>query len=423
MQLKTLLNRVHPVKGFVYEKVELTEVASAPNGCEVRALLRPRRGSRGLCSGCGQGGPTYDTGSARRFMFVPLWGMHVILLYAMRRIECSRCGVKVERVPWAEGKNSSTIALQVFVARWARRLSWKEVSEVFRLSWDSVFRSVKSVVSWGLEHRSLAGIEAIGVDEVAHQKGHRYLTVVYQLDQGRRRLLHVSEGRSSKSFLRFFRMLQKAGSSHVSSIPYVCSDMWRPYLKVIRKKLPSAVHILDRYHIVANLNRALDEIRAGEARRMKAEGYEPQLAHTRWCFLKRRANLTKKQRLRLKDVLEYDLKTVRAYLKIEAFQMLWEYTSPVWAGKFLDAWCTDVMRSRLEPLKTIARSLRRHRPLILNWFVAQKQFNSGIVEGLNTNVKLRFRKAYGYRTFDVAEVALYHQLGKLPEPELAHGFC
>lgn len=420
MQLKTLLNRVHPVKGFVYEKIQLMEDGSHPNGCRLKARVRPRRGSKGACSGCGRRGGTYDTGSPRRFDFVPRWGIAVVLIYAMRRINCPHCGIKVEQVPWARGKRSMTIAMELFLARWAQRLSWKPVSDIFRVSWDRVFRAVQSVVEYGLEHRPLEGIEAIGVDEVAYQKGHRYLTLVYQIDEGCRRLLHVSEGRSSKSLLGFFRML---GRERTSSIRYVCSDMWRAYLRVIRKKLPQATHILDRYHLVANLNRALDKVRASEVRRLKAQGYEPHLTHTRWCFLKRRENLTAKQRVRLRDVLQYDLRTVRAYLKVEAFQMLWTYTSPTWAGKFLDAWCRDVMRSRLEPLKQVALSLREHRPLILNWFMARKQYNSGIVEGLNANVKLRFRKAYGFRTFKAAEIALYHQLGRLPEPQLTHEFC
>tara|TARA_Y100000310_G_C20320829_1_gene640672 strand:- start:61 stop:717 length:657 start_codon:yes stop_codon:yes gene_type:complete len=218
-------------------------------------------------------------------------------------------------------------------------------------------------------------------------------------------------------------MLKKAGIEAADSIRFVCSDMWKPYLKVIAKKLPQAIHILDRYHIVANLNKALDKIRAAEARRLDAEGYEAHLHHTRWCFLKRKQNLTPKQRLRLREVLKYDLKTVRAYLKVQAFQWLWEYTAPTWAGKFLDAWCYDVMRSRLEPLKVVAKSLRKHRQLILNWFVAKKQYNAGIVEGLNANVKLRFRKAYGFRTFEAIEVALYHQLGALPIPDMPHRFC
>jgi len=183
------------------------------------------------------------------------------------------------------------------------------------------------------------------------------------------------------------------------------------------------VHILDRYHIVANLNKALDQVRASEAKRLRAEGYEPHLHQTRWCLLKRKQKLTEKQRVRLREVLRYDLTTVRAYLKVQALGLLWQYRSPTWAGKFLDAWCREVMRSRIEPLKKVARSLREHRPLILNWFVAKKQYNAGIVEGMNANAKLRFRKAYGFRTFQAAQVALYHQLGDLPQPQSAHRFC
>lgn len=425
MLLKSLLNRVHPVKGFVYEKDVMVTDPAEPNGCRIEVSIRPRRGSHGVCSSCGERGPTYDHLDARRFDFVPLWGIAVVLIYAMRRIDCGCCGVKVETVVWAGGKNRLTTAMQVFVARWARLLSWKQVADVFWLKWDTVYRAVSSVVDYGLAQRDLSGITAIGVDEVAYAKGHRYATLVYQIDAapGCKRLLHVSEGRSIRSLLRFFRMLKTAGVNFRGSIKYVCSDMWRAYLKVIARKLPDAIHILDRYHIVANLNRALDKVRAAEAKRLQAEGYEAHLHRTRWCFLKRKANLTNHQRLRLGQVLRYDLKTVRAYLKVQALHLLWEYTSPTWAGKFLDAWCRDVMPSRIEPLKQIARSLRQHRELILNWFRAKKQFNSGIVEGLNANVKLRFRKAYGFRTFNAIEVALYHQLGDLPEPELTHRFC
>lgn len=422
MLIRTLLNRVHPVKGFVYEQVKIVPDAAEVNEVRLEVRVRPRRGSRGACSSCGRRGPGYDTLADRRFDFVPLWGIAVVLIYAMRRIDCGHCGVKVERVPWAEpgGKHTATRALQVFLAGWAKRLSWRDVGVVFGFSWEWVFRSVEAVVAYGLAHRDLSGIEAIGVDEVAYRKGHKYLTLVYQIEAGKRRLLHVAEGRTVKSLLRFFRML---GRERTGSIRSVCSDMWRAYLKVIAKKLPQAVHILDRYHLVANLNKALDQVRAAEAKRLKADGYEAHLHKTRWCLLKRKANLTDKQRVRLRELVRYDLKTVRAYLKVQSLHLLWEYTSPTWAGKFLDAWCRDVMRSRIEPLKKVARSLRQHRPLILNWFAAKKQYNAGIVEGLNANVKLGFRKAYGFRTFEAVEVALYHQLGNLPEPPIAHRFC
>ena len=170
------------------------------------------------------------------------------------------------------------------------------------------------------------------------------------------------------------------------------------------------------------MNEALDDVRAAEYRRMAQAGYEPVLKKSRWCLLKRKENLTGKQKLRLRDLLRFNLKTVRAYLLKEDFQQLWDYDSPTWAGKFLDEWCRQTMRSRIEPMKKVARTLRQHRELILNYFRAQKLFSSGVVEGLNNKAKVTMRKSYGFRTFPVLELALYHSLGKLPEPELTHEF-
>ena len=123
-----------------------------------------------------------------------------------------------------------------------------------------------------------------------------------------------------------------------------------------------------------------------------------------------------------RDLLRYNLKTVRAHLLKEAFQQLWDYRSPAWAGKFLDEWRRQTMRSRIEPMKKIARSLRQHRELILNYFRAQILISSGVVEGLNNKAKVTMRKSYGFRTFRVLELALYHSLCKLPEPASTHDF-
>jgi len=106
----------------------------------------------------------------------------------------------------------------------------------------------------------------------------------------------------------------------------------------------------------------------------------------------------------------------------EGFQFFWDYVSPYWAGRFLDRWCSRVMRSRIEPMKQVARSLRSHRELILNWFRARGEISAGVVEGLNNKAKLATRRAYGFRTYEAMEVVLYHTLGNLPEPDCAHAF-
>jgi transposase len=134
---------------------------------------------------------------------------------------------------------------------------------------------------------------------------------------------------------------------------------------------------------------------------MRREGRDPILKRSRWLLLKRSENLKDEQHFRLRDLLRYNLKTVRAYLLKEAFQQLWDYDSPAWAGKFLDEWRRQTMRSRIEPMKKIARSLRTHRELILNYFRAQKLLSSGVVEGLNNKAKVTMRKSYGFRTYRI----------------------
>lgn len=409
-----LLNACHHFPGFVYECARL---CGDTNTVEVK--VRARRGSKPRCSGCLRASPGYDRLAVRRFEFIPIWGYAVFLLYAMRRVNCTDCGVKVEAVPWAAGKHALTQAYMLYLAHWARKLSWTETARSFHTSWDKVCHAVEYVVQWGLEHRTLAPLKAIGVDEIQYGRGHQYLTLVYQIEAQDTRLLWVGKERTTESFQRFFDLI---GEELAAKIEFVCSDMWKPYLKLIEQRCPDALNILDRFHVVAKMNKAIDEVRASEARQLVRDGYEPVLKKSRWCLLKRKENLTELQHIRLRELLRYNLKSVRAYLLKEDFQQFWDYSSAAWAGKFLDEWCRQVMRSRIEPMKKFVRTVRNHRELLLNYFRARKAFSSGVVEGLNNKAKVNMRKSYGFRTFRILETSLYHTLGKLPEPQLAHRF-
>ena len=416
MQLKTILNHAYKHQSFVYTDIKLTQDKNQP---VLDVTIQPRRNSRPVCSGCGKQRPGYDRLPSRRYEFIPLWGILVYFVYAKRRVHCPDCGVRAEHVPWAEGKRTVTIAYAWFLARWAKRLSWAQVAEAFRTSWYTVYCSVEQAVQWGRMHQDLDGITAIGVDELCWGRWHRYVTVVYQINRDAVRLLWIGEHRKAKTLLRFFRWF---GKDRTGQLQYICSDMWRPYLKVIAKKANHAIHILDRFHIMMHFNKAIDKVRAGEVKELEQKGLEPILKRSRWLFLRRPENLTAKQDTSLATLLQYNLKTVRSYLLKEDFQFFWGYRSAYWAGQFMDRWCTRAMRSRIGPMQQVAKMLRGHRELILNWFRAKKAFSSGIVEGLNAKAKVTTRKAYGYKTFKTLELALYHNLGVLPEPEIAHRF-
>jgi len=430
MRVITVLNQCTEFKRFVFEGSRLDEHG------RILVSLRPRKNSKAECSGCGQLSPTYDTAAEPRlFEFVPLWGFSVYLSYRMRRVSCHACDrVVVEKVPWSTGKHHLSDIYRCFLARWARKLSWTEVARSFRSSWDQVYHSVQYVVEYGLAHRRLDQVTALGVDEVQFGKGHQYLTLLYQIDTHRRRLLWMGEKRTKKTLDDGFTALEQehrgkqeaAGvekpTRFLDGIAVICSDIWKAYLTVIAKRLPTAVHILDRFHIMQHFSKALDKVRAEEARRLKEEGLDPVLTKSRWCFLKRTENLTEKQGLKLSELLQMNLRTVKAYLLKEDFQRFWDYTYPAWADRFLHRWCFRTMRSKIDPMKKIAQMLRRHEVLILNWFRAKKRFNSGIVEGLNLKWNLTVRKAFGFRTFNALQIASFHQLGDLPEPPSTHEF-
>ena len=415
LKLKTLLNLKESHGRFVYQDVRLNDTLPTPR---IEVKVESRKGSKGICSGCGAICPGYDRLVQREFIHVPLWGLVVVFLYCMRRLQCPACGVTVESVPWGNGKSPLTKSYSWFLSEWAKLLSMQEVARQFRSSWHHVFTAVSMAVDWGRARRDLSNISAIGVDEIYWAKS-SFMTLVYQIDNHCKRLLWCGEKRTEKTINTFFDWF---GETRSASLKFACSDMWKPYIKTIANRAINALNILDRFHISQKLGEALDKVRAEETRSLIKKGFEVVLKHSRWVFLKNPENLTEKQKVKLKDLVACNLKTVRAYLLKEDFKNFWQYTSATWAGKFLDAWCTQVMRSKLEPMKKVAKTIRAHKQLILNWFEAKNEISLGAVEGQNNKAKVVIRKSYGFKTAEILKISLYHKLGKLPVPEIAHKY-
>lgn len=391
----------------------------------IEITLEPHEGIRGRCSQCQRSTPGYDRLPERRWLFVPLWGIPTYFLYAPRRVECAEHGVVVEHIPWSEGKRPVTCAMMGFLARWARRLSWRETAQVFQTSWEAVYRSVEWFVQWGLAHRELRQIESIGVDEIHWGHGLRagnFLTVIYQIDAHCRRLLWVGKRRSQATLRRGLKAL---GPEVVQGLKFVCSDMWKPYLQVLAKQAKQALHVLDRFHITQHLNEAVDAVRRAESSRLRAAGKAKaeRLKHMRWPLLRRGSRVRGRVRQKLLALWTSKLATGRAWELKETFSHFWTYKSVFWAQAFLDYWCFRALRSRLEPMQKVARMLRTHEELILNWFRAKGEISAGAVEGLNNKIRVVTRRSYGFREYKTMEIALYHNLGRLPEPELTHRYC
>jgi transposase len=380
----------------------------------------------GKCSRCFKPAPAYDHLPQRSWLFVPMWGIVTWFFYAARRVHCPEHGVVVEHVPWSDGKRPVTITMMCFLSRWARRLSWSETARAFGTSWECVYRSVQWFVEWGLAHRILEGIRAIGIDEIHWGKGkgaHGFLTVIYQIDGHGRRLLWVGCKRTQATLRRGLTAL---GPEVVGGLRFVCTDMWRPYLNVVAAKIGQALHVLDRFHITSHLNQALDQVRRTESGRLRAAGraQAEQLKNMRWKLLRRTSRVRGRARCQLGRLLRTKLATARAWALKDLFEHFWTYKSVRHASDFLDYWTWRALRSRLDPMKKVARMLRTHHELLLNWFRAKGEISSGAVEGLNNKIRVVTRRSYGFRTYDAMEIALYHTLGRLPEPEeFTHRFC
>lgn len=422
--IKSIFRHVQDLAGFAVKNVRHRLDKSEPR-IDIDLVADPRRKRR--CSCCDLPGRVHDRLKAREWTFVPLWGIEVFLHYTPCRVICPITRAPtVELMPWSLGKSPQSKAFKIFLASWARRLSWKEVATIFKTKWDAVHRAVDWVVDYGLKHRDLSGVTALGVDELhwgRGKKGANFLTLVYQINSGTRRLLYVGVRRTEATLRTGLKHLEDSHPGFLDGIEVVCSDMWKPFLNVVACLCSRAINVLDRFHISKHLNEAVDNVRRGEQARLRTKEERARAKGGRFLLLKNRTKVRGKARDKLNAVLASLGTTSRAWELKESFRKFWTYRSPTWATAYLRAWTARAMRSRLEPMKKVARMLRSHEPLLINYFHAKRIYNSGVVEGLNNKARVSLARSFGHRSPEILKTVLYHTMGDLPEPQLPHKFC
>jgi len=369
--------------------------------------LRSRALRCGVCRGRCR--TIHQVEEARSWRDLSLRNLPLVLHYRPRRVRCRRCGVRVEAVPWAQLWARVTTALARAVAELARHLSWQETARHFRLDWKSVASIVRRVVAYGLERRRRRPLHILGIDEVSRRKGHYYLTIVYDLERGA--LLWVGEDRTEETLTRFFTGL---GRRRSATIQIVCLDMWQAYLKAVRSHAPNAQVLFDRFHLVQHLNRAVDEVRRSEMRRLSGRE-KTFFKRTRFLLLKNPWNLRTDERERLSTLVRWNTPIVRAYYLKEAFQLFWDYRQPARAEQHLERWMHSAMRSRLQPFKEFVRMLRAHLDGVLAW--TRLRVSNGALEGMNNKIKMVSHRSFGFRTVKNFTAAIYHCCAHLPLPE------
>jgi len=342
----------------------------------------------------------------RRWRDLSMGRKWLVIAYWPYRVVCAVCGVSVEGVPWAERWARVTRRLAEAVAAMTKDRDWKATAAHFALNWKTVLSAVKRTVERGLAKRRLKAIRWIGMDEVSRKKGHHYLTLVYDLE--RQQLLWVGEGRSEETVKGFFAWL---GLRRCRHLKVVCMDMWRPYLNAVREGAPQATVAFDRFHLVRHLNEAVDDVRRGLVRKLKAP-FRALVKGTRFVLLKNPWNLTPRQRQQLNALVRQNSPLSRAWYLKEDFQRFFDYTREGWARKHLDHWLQWAARSRLAPFKKLARLVREHLDGILAW--TKIRVTNGALEGMNNKVKLVSHRAFGFRNVEHYKMAIYHCCANLP---------
>jgi transposase len=317
-------------------------------------------------------------------------------------------------MPWAAGKKRLTKAFAVAIATWARLLPWLQVARQFQCSWGTVAAAVAYVVAFGLARRDLSDVTHIGIDEISRQKGHVYLTNVYDLRTGA--LIWSGEGRTKDTLAAFFDFF---GSERTAKLVGICCDMWPSYIETVKARAPHATLVFDKFHIVRQLTEAVDKVRRQEVAEKGAE-HKGVLAGTRYIWLKNPWNLTDRQKASLAFLETLNLKIHRAYLLKESFRDFWQSATKEIARKFMEQWFAWAMESKIKPMQDFALLLKRHEENILTYF--NMPISNGAVEGLNNKAKVISHLAYGFRSAKNYILNLYHCMGDLPMPTSMHRF-
>lgn len=355
---------------------------------------------RSRCSRCGRKCPGYDRLKPRRWRHLDFGAWEVHLEATLSRVECSRCGVVIEQVSWAEPNSRFTTHFEELVGWLAQRCDKTAISTMLRIAWRSVGTILERVVTRHRTRIDWTKVTAIAVDELSFRKGQHYLTLVSDLESGR--ILWSKEGRSAATLEAFFAEI---GAEACARIRHVAIDMFEGYAQAIRRCLPNATIVYDRFHVQQLSSKAVDEVRRGEWQRLRGTAEARGVKHLRWLLLRNPWNVTPAGHERLAELPRQNRLLYRAYLLKESLAGIYRslYTPP-WAKRRLNEWIAWAMRSRIVPFRRVARTLRRCFDGVLAYF--ETGYTTSRAEGLNTKARLATRQAFGFHSADAVRAMI-----------------
>lgn len=384
----------------------VTDVQVSLADDEVEVIVS--HGGNGLvCPKCGDSCPGYDK-RTRRWRHLDTCQLKTMLVADVPRVECTEHGVVTIKVPWAEPGSGFTALFEALVIDWLQQATTSAVSDRLRLSWNAVDGIMQRAVERGLARRDVVAPTRIGVDETSFQKRHEYVTVVSDHSQGGH-VLYVADDRKTESLKGYFETLDDEEKAGIESISM---DMWPAYIKAAHEAIPHAESCIafDKFHVAKYLADAVDKVRRQEHRTLMANG-DDLLKGSKYRWLRNPQNMSRKQWREFAVLRESSLKTSRAWAIKELAMSLWHYSKRGWALKAWKRWLGWAFRSRLEPIRRVAWTIREHLWGIINAIVLKA--DNGRSEAMNRKIQQIKSRACGFRNRERFRNAIYFHLGGL----------
>jgi transposase len=374
--LRALLGLKHTsVTGFEFTSDELVvDVCPAPR--------HPH------CSGCGQRRRRCYDGRLRLWRHLDILGLRVLLRYRQRRVDCPRCGVTTELLPWAEVGSCFTRAFEDVVAYLAQRTDKTTVADMMRIAWRTVGNIIERVVARIGARDLLDDLTHVGIDELSYRRHHKYITIV--TDHVGSRIVWAAEGKNADTVREFFAAL---GPERVEKLKAVTIDMSQAYVEAVRECAPKARLVFDRFHVQRLAHDALDKLRREQVREL-AGAEAKDIKRTRWSLQKRPWNLTQPESEKLAVLQRRNRSLFRGYLMKEALATILDGRQVNVARDRLHDWIGWAARSRLEPFRKVARTVKQHIEGIVAYVATG--LSNGPAEGMNGKVRTITRRAYGF---------------------------
>ncbi len=359
------------------------------------------------CPECGRVCPLYDHEPQRTWRHLDTCQYQTLLHASVPRTECPEHGVRTVRVGWAEPFSRFTVLFEQLAINWMLEAGRSAVGRRMGLSWDQADRIVQRAVTRGLARRQHEVVPHIGVDEKSFQKRHEYVTVVCDLDQGH--VLYVGDDRKRQTLDSFYQSLTRTQREGIEA---VAMDMWDPYVSSTKEHVPDAEKkiVFDKFHVAKHLNEAVDKVRRSEHKQLQVLGDE-RLKGSKYRWLKSPQNFTFRDWREFRTLRESKLRTARSWSLKETAMQLWEYRRLSVAKRFFHRWYNWAIRSRLEPMKKVARMLKRRLANVLTYI--EHRITNAQSESLNSKIQWIKYTAHGFRSREGFRRAIYFHCGGL----------